>query len=367
LKLLDRAETIVEQRTAVMKHVLENKDVDFFWGVYVVPDRLMHRFWAYQDPDHPLYDGLPDDDERRDALRNHLRQLDEALGGLRDALQPADTLMIVSDHGFQPLYQSFNIHAFLMDLGYLEDDTSSKRSLLARLGLHRDTAKKLFDRLGGEWLLDHTSKRFRLWLKQQGNKLPDSGDTTEIDQENSTVTVHNSGLGLKINTERRGGPVPDDNYAGLRDEIADNLRLFMDDHDIAGYVQTRDEFLSGPHIAEGPDIVYFMENVHPYGGQIDDRILKSTGDSMTAGDGDLSAWHHPDGIYLINGPDIQQGTQDASIYDVLPTAMHMLGGKIPADTDGTVLDIFTEDSSYNAEPEQGEITPKQTTVTDIDF
>jgi predicted AlkP superfamily phosphohydrolase/phosphomutase len=365
-KLLERAEAVVDQRTATMLHVLQDKDVDLFWGVYVVPDRLLHRFWAYQDPDHPLYDGIPDDDERRDALRNHFRQLDDALGEIRDALDEDDVLLIVSDHGFQPLYRLMNIDRFLDEQGYMERTEESSRSLIARLGLTQQNAIKLFERLGGEWLLDRTSKRFRLWLKQVGNSLPSSGDGEAVDRESSPVLLQNNRLGITVNTASQGGPVPDAEREQLAANIAADLRDFMDTHGFDGYVKTRETFLSGPHTDDGPDVCFFLEQAHPWGSG--EELVVPTDTEMGAGAGDLSAWHHPDGIYVVTGPGIAQGEQDASIYDVLPTAMHILGGKVDADGDGQVMDIFTDGSRFDTEPEQVTVDRQDGgTVSDIDI
>jgi arylsulfatase A-like enzyme len=53
------------------------------------------------------------------------------------------------------------------------------------------------------------------------------------------------------------------------------------------------------------------------------------------------------GILVAYGPDIKQGEkiEDAQLFDITPTVLHMMGLPIPDDIDGVVLkEIFKEDS-----------------------
>lgn len=335
--LLERAKKSIEARTAVFKHLLQKDDLDLFWGVYTEPDRLMHRFWAYQDEDHPLYDGLPDDDPRRDALKDHFTQIDEKIGDLLELVDDDDYIMIVSDHGFQGSYQSFDMPEFLRQHGYLSLKEDKSRSLLAKIGLHRDNIQRMFNRFGGEWLLERLSKSFRHRLRNVANKkLPSSGKNQNIKMSESQILPGTTTL--TVNTEERGGPVPLDSKEAVRDAVIEDLRNFVDEHGIDGEVIPQEDFIWGSHAEEGPDIYWFFEHIGTQGTEEPGKLLTSMANISSAGEIDkLVAWHDSNGIYAAAGPDIEAVEEDASIYDVLPTLLHLLDSPIPADSDGDVF------------------------------
>jgi predicted AlkP superfamily phosphohydrolase/phosphomutase len=63
--------------------------------------------------------------------------------------------------------------------------------------------------------------------------------------------------------------------------------------------------------------------------------------------GDERNTHELKGIFLAYGHDIKKGAeiQNAKIYDLAPTILHLMDVSIPKDMDGKVLkEIFKEDS-----------------------
>ncbi|WP_193383885.1 hypothetical protein [Pyrococcus yayanosii] len=59
--------------------------------------------------------------------------------------------------------------------------------------------------------------------------------------------------------------------------------------------------------------------------------------------------HRLNGIFLAYGPGIKKGykIENAKIYDIAPTILHIFGLPIPNDMDGRVLmEIFEEDSEF---------------------
>lgn len=344
--LLKRAHKSVDQRATVFKYILEKKDVDLFWGVFTEPDRLMHRFWAYQDEEHPLYDGLPEDDGRRDALRQHFMHIDEKVGELLELVDEDDYVMLVSDHGFQPGYQVFDAEEFLSQKGYLTFEENQVKNSLANLGFHRGAIQTLFNYLGGENLLERLPKTLRIKLRYIANRsLPAEEKNIDVKTDDSKVRT-TGGVCFDINTESQGGPVPDNRRGDVRNQLVEDLRLFMEEHNLGGYVLPSTSVLDGPHTAEGPDVYYLFENV--LGGRTKKAgvILSSIKDVSSPGELDIfNAWHDMDGIYALQGPDVEAGSKDASIYDVLPTVLHLLGEPVPADSDGAVLEgLSSEDA-----------------------
>ena len=66
--------------------------------------------------------------------------------------------------------------------------------------------------------------------------------------------------------------------------------------------------------------------------------------------------HHPDGVFLANGPGIPPGVKlaDVNMVDVAPAMLYALGLEIPEDLDGTIpRDLFAANHLKNRPPRTG--------------
>jgi predicted AlkP superfamily phosphohydrolase/phosphomutase len=123
-----------------MKHVLElmNRDHGLLLGelmrparrstrpaplvfhVFTETDRTSHCFWWLRDTDHPAYDkqiaarlsGL-------DPILEIYRRMDHVIADAVARLGEDDTLLVVSDHGFQSFRYGFSVNQWLLNEGYL--------------------------------------------------------------------------------------------------------------------------------------------------------------------------------------------------------------------------------------------------------
>jgi hypothetical protein len=70
--------------------------------------------------------------------------------------------------------------------------------------------------------------------------------------------------------------------------------------------------------------------------------------------GGRSGQHRRNGIWMLAGPGIKQGLRlDADIYDIAPTALHILGVPVPEDMDGRLVeDAFVERQAVSFEKPQ---------------
>jgi predicted AlkP superfamily phosphohydrolase/phosphomutase len=79
-------------------------------------DRIHHAFWKPMDPRHPQYEP---DSPFATAIHDYYVHVDQRMGEL---LQPCDddtAILVVSDHGAQPLMGGICINEWLMANGYL--------------------------------------------------------------------------------------------------------------------------------------------------------------------------------------------------------------------------------------------------------
>jgi predicted AlkP superfamily phosphohydrolase/phosphomutase len=85
---------------------------------FTATDRVAHGFWRLRDQDHPMHD--PEAARRLgDPILAAYREMDEIVGAVRARLDPADLLLVVSDHGFATWRWGFNVNQWLLDEGYL--------------------------------------------------------------------------------------------------------------------------------------------------------------------------------------------------------------------------------------------------------
>lgn len=81
-------------------------------------DRVGHILFRFMDPDHPAYDPARAPHFQK-AFLDSYRTMDTIVGDVMKRLQPDDTLIVLSDHGFSTWRRSFNINTWLAESGFL--------------------------------------------------------------------------------------------------------------------------------------------------------------------------------------------------------------------------------------------------------
>jgi predicted AlkP superfamily phosphohydrolase/phosphomutase len=87
-------------------------------------DLQCHMLWRHGDPkhpdapDHPAFDPATGPAHAHD-IEKFYRDVDEALGAIRERLPENTLLIVMSDHGFQPYTRKLHLNAWLRDAGYL--------------------------------------------------------------------------------------------------------------------------------------------------------------------------------------------------------------------------------------------------------
>ena len=115
--LLDQIQTMTRRRFAVARHLVNTRPWDLFMMVEMGTDRIHHGFWHYCDPAHPRYAG--DANPFRWAIRDYYRLIDAQLGSLLELLPDDVLVVVVSDHGAQPLAGGIAVNEWLVRQGYL--------------------------------------------------------------------------------------------------------------------------------------------------------------------------------------------------------------------------------------------------------
>ncbi|GAB4564360.1 MAG: alkaline phosphatase family protein [Anaerolineae bacterium] len=114
--LLKAIYRMTEKRLTLVEHLLRYRPWDFFMWVEIGLDRVQHAFWRFMDPDHPKYEA---DSPFRDAILDYYQYLDGAIGRMLGHIGEDAAVLVVSDHGAQPMEGGFCINEWLIREGYL--------------------------------------------------------------------------------------------------------------------------------------------------------------------------------------------------------------------------------------------------------
>lgn len=115
--LLGEIRTMTRRRFLAADHLVTTQPWDLFWMVEMGTDRIHHGFWHYCDPTHPKFPG--EDNPFRWAIRDYYKEVDSYIGRLLTKLPQDALVVVVSDHGAQPMYGGIAVNEWLIEKGYL--------------------------------------------------------------------------------------------------------------------------------------------------------------------------------------------------------------------------------------------------------
>jgi len=318
-------------------HLLKKIDWDLAFLVFKETDEVQHSF--YDKPESML--GL-------------YQRVDKFAGRFLEIAGPDCTVLVVSDHGGEPIAKRFNVAEYLRQNGLIRLRASGGKRTTSLLQL---VAQTMFQ-LKLEWMIDIPgSRKIMSQLMKARARVPNSRGNDgfyagKVDWSQSKVFI-SSGIGIRINLKGREplGFVEPDDYPALRAEVAKQFSKLQDPENgdlVFKYALPREEILSGPHLEEAPDILCL-----PNTGYLPTEALASFDPiAVAAAHRSLfsksTLWcgtHSPQGLVAIAGPGvIKTEITGATLDDIAPTALYALGLPIPRDMDGRVLvDAFSEE------------------------
>ncbi len=117
VRLLQNIYRMSRQRFDLIEHLLKTRpNWDLFMFVEMGPDRIHHGMWKYVDPRHPRYKaGNP----YQNTIRKYYQFIDERIGRLLDMLPGDAAVLVMSDHGAQPMIGGICLNDWLIEQGYL--------------------------------------------------------------------------------------------------------------------------------------------------------------------------------------------------------------------------------------------------------
>ena len=115
-RILDNLYTLCDQRFTLAEKLIAQDSPDFLMLVDMGVDRIHHAFWKPMDPRHPQYEP---ESPFVDAIHDYYVHVDQRIGELLRRCDEDTAVLVVSDHGAQPLMGGVCINEWLINQGYL--------------------------------------------------------------------------------------------------------------------------------------------------------------------------------------------------------------------------------------------------------
>jgi len=316
----------LQDRVRSFDQILNREPFDFCFLVFEYPDKVQHAFYPVLDPTCP--ESRSGHEQVIEALHEGFRAVDEAVGRLMTRFGDDANYMIVSDHGFGPVRRVVYLNHLLQQHGLFTP--RSGKAVAAKVANVMKVPGQL-------------SARFGLGQDEPWHRL----DTWQSPLTNFARTRafggHQYEHAVYINAKRKlkHGIVSDDEYEKTRDQIVEVLRAATDPRNgepIFAVVSTGDEVYSGEHAHEAPDVVFDLAPGYLVSAGIGLSVGLEGGFLRDAKSGDVRGYHLSDGVFIGCGPAFTRTAKvSASLLDVAPTALALMGVGAGAAMDGRVI------------------------------
>jgi predicted AlkP superfamily phosphohydrolase/phosphomutase len=291
-RLLKQIHAMAEQRFKVCRHLLTTRPWNLFWMVDMGVDRIQHGFWQYMDREHHRYQpGNPFEH----AIHDYYVLIDRQIGELLEVLDLEQTAVwVVSDHGAKRMDGGLCLNDWLIRERYL-----TLKSPLA--------GKRKFNLTDVDW--SHT----RAW--GEGG--------------------YYGRCFINVAGREPMGVVQPEEYEPLRDELIGRIEA-LPDHEgrPLGSRAYRPQQLYDKVNGFPPDLIVIF-------GDLRWRSVGTVGNpdvyTFENDTGPDDANHALQGMYVLSHPSLRAGRADASLYDVAPTTLALLGLHRPRGMRGRVL------------------------------
>ena len=123
---LDQAMSVLGERLEAYGHFLKSFARGLLFFYFSTLDLNSHMYWRAMDPRHPLYTPELGEQYGRTIEELYVR-MDAVLGETLRHVDDDTTLIVLSDHGFNPFYRTFNLNGWLLENGYAKLRDASLR------------------------------------------------------------------------------------------------------------------------------------------------------------------------------------------------------------------------------------------------
>lgn len=327
---------------------------DLFMFDLMATDRAQHELWHVWDSDHRLAKGR-DFATLRAGCVDFWKRLDRGIGEIEAAL-PADTaLILMSDHGFGPIEWYVNFNVWLLERGdiALQDSFYVKQKhWFYKQGATPEWFYNVLARFG---MAGQRVSRFRGKQTSGLERIAESAFLSRRHIDWSRTRAYAQGnfgqIFLNLKGRQPLGCVAPEDARPLLDDLKAGLLAIP--HPESGeplveHVYERDELYAGPHAHLAPDLTVVLHDWRYRTIGLHDFTTNRLISPAFGPTGD----HRMEGMIVASGPPFRTGAapQGATLLDIAPTVLHLLGVPIPSDMDGRVLTEILEPALAPSHP-----------------
>jgi predicted AlkP superfamily phosphohydrolase/phosphomutase len=336
-------------RHQIAAHLMDTEPWDLFVVVFVATDRVGHSFWhCMTASDNDPYVRF------RHAIRDVYQSADAAIGSLLERVDKDTVVIVLSDHGFGPLHRVVNLNRWLAEAGYLCFKPSQSRSMGRWQARLINRLVNVYRRMPPSLRVGFRSRLGAQRFQQIKGDVESALFASAVEWSRTRAYALGAGGKIYLNVagrEPEGIVQPGTEYETLRNELADVLAAMQDPETgqcIVLRVWRREELYHGSLLDQAPDLIIEWADYRYWGrGRYDIWAAPVFEDRRTMDYSELplTGTHQPDGILIINGPDVKTGSEieGAQLADLTPTMLRILGLPVPAYMDGAVLgDAFAD-------------------------
>ncbi len=336
-----------DQGSRLTRYCGEKFGWDVMMIVFKLVDNLQHKAWKYLDP--RFNHQYPRESE---LAADCFTRLDQTLADLFEyAGQNEALVLLMSDHGHGSLDGKAQPNLLLHQWGYLALRNPWQQA----------------QQRAGHWM--HRLTKGKVNRFQQGSRGIERD--LAVDWTRTRACVMHAGICgfLYINLKGRGplGIVERADYEKLRDELIERLQSATT-RDPAGNqirifpeVHKTEEFY-GCGREDHPDLPDLLLSPRP--GLAVVRKIRGRQPVRWCSQGRLEGTHRTEGIVALGGPGVRAGQRiEGNIIDITPTALAILGLRVPVDMQGQVLnDAFVNQLVVEREPPVEKVTEEHAEV-----
>ena len=317
------------ETAAAWLHEEHGADLEFY--VFMALDHMQHKLWRRPG------DSVGGDASAGEDVRAMYREMDAFLARTLSRYDGVN-VMILSDHGFGPLEKVLRLNRWLMQQGFLvlkESPTLAVKKVLARTEAIPKTYR-LMQRLGLGGLARFVPKNLQHAAATSGISFDD------VDWRRTRAYSYGEFGQIFVNLKGRepeGIVEPGAQYERTLEEIESGLTALRDPdtgRTIVTDVYRKEDLYSGDLLERAPDLTFAIDDY-----RYDASVAFGFERAEAIGGPEFfdSGSHRPDGILYMTGPAVKAGAriEGADVYDITPTALHLMGLPVPADMDGQVL------------------------------
>jgi predicted AlkP superfamily phosphohydrolase/phosphomutase len=320
---------LLQSRIREFEYFLDRYEVDFCFLVFEYMDKVQHWFYPLIDVTRRALPARKSDDVVT-LLQEGYRMIDTSIARLVKRFGEEANYIIVSDHGFGPVDRVVYINHLLE-----QHDLFAPRRLKALMAKAASLGR----------LPLCVSSRLGLAQDEPWHRL----DTWESLLTNFPRTKvfagHQYEQAVYINSVGRcprGIVEQGEEYEVIRRKVVDVLRQAKDPRTgelIFEGVWPCEEIYTGEYVQNSPDVIFDLAPGYVVSIGIGLSALLDGGFLRDARESDGPGFHRPDGIFIGYGPAFRS-KQDvkATLLDVAPTAMALMGVAPTVEMDGRILE-----------------------------